>query len=88
MTRFRLGRVAVTAAVARLVTPGQVLQLLRRHGAGDWGDLQEDEDRAANEDALRNDDRVLSRFVVGDHELYVITEADRSLTTVMLTEEY
>ena len=63
---------------------------LRRHFAGDWGDL-EYYDRTSNQHALANGDRLLSRYKLDDDiesELWIITEADRSATTLLLPSEY
>lgn len=61
---------------------------MHRHHCGDWGDLEEG-DKQANEEALTNDDRILSCYQVGGgNRIYIITEADRQSTCVMLPEEY
>ncbi|HWG33965.1 MAG TPA: hypothetical protein VN650_07335 [Gemmatimonadaceae bacterium] len=65
-----------------------VLPFLRRHVAGDWGDVGA-EDWKANDEALVTGERLLSAYVVRLGErLWIITEADRSLTTVLLPDEY
>ena len=67
--------------------PG-VLSLVFRHSEGDWGDLV-DEDKELNELAIKCGDRILSMYQEGlPDKFYVITEADRSYTTVLLAEEY
>ena len=62
---------------------------LRRHHCGDWGEELCEDDKQANESALEHDLRLLScyRTPKGDR-LYVITEHDRSVTTILLPEEY
>jgi len=60
---------------------------LARHTAGDWGDLCA-HDRRENERSLRHGMRVLSSYEVGEGRVWVITEADRSVTTILLPEEY
>ena len=62
-------------------------RLLDRHRWGDWGDLCAD-DKQANEDALNHGARILSHYVTPGGRLYVITEADRSSTTILRPEEY
>jgi hypothetical protein len=63
-------------------------EFLRRHRAGDWGDLDA-EDNQANNDAVRNGTRILSAYKTRKGvKLWVITEWDRSVTTVLLPEEY
>lgn len=90
--RFELGRVAQTRGVANEVPTIEVLIALARHVRGDWGDMDA-EDCQANEDALLHGGRVLSAYWLSvDAEnqvrVYIITEADRSATTVLLPEEY
>lgn len=63
---------------------------LKRHLAGDWGELEE-EDKLSNDQALQNGTRLVSAYDIdaGDNKrLYIITEADRSATTVLLPYEY
>lgn len=63
--------------------------LLVRHANGDWGNLC-DEDKQANDHAVipGNDLRVLSKYDVNGQDVYVITEWDRSVTTLLLPSEY
>jgi hypothetical protein len=64
------------------------LPFLRRHVIGDWGDLGA-EDWEANYEAVTSGGRLLSAYVVREGEqLWIITEADRSSTTILLPEEY
>lgn len=63
------------------------LQLLSRHVRGDWGDLTE-EDKQENELSVREGFRILSAYGQGSQRLWVITKADRSVTTILLPEEY
>lgn len=61
---------------------------LRRHVTGDWGDL-EDGDKAANDAAVRSGARILSAYnLPTDERLWIITEADRAYTTLLLPLEY
>ena len=84
--RFPLGRTVATAAVMALGI--DLASYMHRHHCGDWGDLEEG-DNQMNEDAMINGDRILSCYQVGDdRRIYIITEADRSSTCVMLPEEY
>jgi len=88
--RFPLGRVVATpGAIEALEANGaQGAELLGRHVRGDWGDLCE-EDRQANEEALEQGLRLLSAFRLPDGtRIWIITEADRSVTTLLLPEEY
>jgi hypothetical protein len=64
------------------------LDLLQRHLLGDWGDVDE-HDRMENEFSLQNGLRILSAYRLTDGEnIWIITEADRSATTILLPEEY
>jgi len=87
---FDLGRLVATAgALATLEKTGQnVVEFLARHVTGDWGELPV-EDRAENCLSLQHGFRLLSsyRTAAGD-KLWVITEADRSATTLLLPDEY
>jgi hypothetical protein len=87
---FKLGQlVATPGALAALEKAGQQPQeFLARHVQGDWGDLCE-EDRQENVLSLECGFRLLSRYNTSAGEvLYVITEADRSVTTILLPAEY
>ena len=64
------------------------LEVLSRHLRGDWGDTCKN-DRVANERAICNGDRIVSWYQLsGKTRVLIITEADRSATTIMLSEEY
>ena len=86
---FELGGVRATPGALAAIeqagrTPGEFIQ---RHAAGDWGDVCE-EDAAENELSLRKGYRLLSVYhTSAGAKLYVITEADRSATTLMLAGE-
>ena len=87
---FDLGQlVATPGALAALEKAGQgPLDFLARHVHGDWGDLCE-EDRRENQFSLERGFRLLSSYrTLADVKLYVITEANRSVTTILLPEEY
>ena len=87
---FPLGRLSATPrALEALALAGQSPEsFLRRHVSGDWGDLSED-DRRANLAALQAGARILSAYVtILGERLWIITEADRSLTTILRPDEY
>jgi len=87
---LRLGQlVATPGAITAMAAAGQdPALLLARHRHGDWG-IVCPEDRQANDDALRSGGRVLSVYMLADEtRLWVITEADRSATTILLPDEY
>lgn len=89
MVKFLLGNVVATpGALALLAQHSQTAAIfLDRHVSGDWGDISR-EDRLANDEALLYGERLLSAYVLGQDRLWVITEADRSSTCVLLPHEY
>ena len=87
---FELGRIVATpGALQALEAAGeQPAQFLDRHASGDWGEL-DDEDKQENEFSLRNGFRIFSAYTTsGGDKIWIITEADRSATTLLLPEEY
>lgn len=83
-----LGRLCATPGVLEQIDNVDVVAALRRHARGDWGDLCDDDKRANNE-ALRTEGRLLSSYLSRKGvKFWIITEADRSVTTVLLPEEY
>jgi hypothetical protein len=84
-----LGQVVATPGALKLlsVMGEDPFDLLARHEAGDWGELCAF-DRRQNEIALREGYRVLSSYSVGRQRVWILTEADRSVTTILLPEEY
>jgi len=88
--RVPLGRTFATpGALAALRRAGQSeAALLARHAAGDWGDISPG-DAKLNDQAARKGGRLLSAYTLRDGtRLWVITEADRSVTTLLLPDEY
>lgn len=86
--RFQLGRTVITANAQARLDPRSVLVALQRHAGCDWGDLCR-EDVAANNDALKHGGRLLSSYRDSKGEkFWIITEADRSVTTILLPEDY
>ena len=89
MGKFPLGQVVITPAALKAINPEVVLVCLNRHHQGDWGEVCDD-DKAENELSLREGFRLLSAYSLPRTEakIWIITEADRSLTTILLPEEY
>jgi hypothetical protein len=88
--KFSLGQlVATPGALTALKESGQCpWDFVVKHMAGDWGFVDE-EDRAANDQALIDGSRLLSAYrTARNQKLWIITEADRSVTTILLPEEY
>ena len=85
---FRLGRIVATPNALQSITQDDILLGIQRHQAGDWGNLTE-EDRMANDQALVQGTRIVSAYNAGNGtRFWIITEADRSVTTVLLPEDY
>ena len=84
-----LGRVLATPGALRALSEAgkDPLRLLLRHATGDWGELDA-HDRRENQRSLRNGWRILSSYPIGNVKIWVITEADRSSTTILLPSEY
>ncbi len=85
---FSLGRVVATpetlnALVKAGQDPGEILE---RHRAGDWGDVPH-EDVEENRRSVRYGWRILSSYTVGSNRIWIITEADRSSTCLLLPKE-
>jgi hypothetical protein len=89
--RFSLGRVVATpGALEALAEAGQsAIEFIRRHQAGDWGDCLPEEDKRENEFSVDKELRIYSAYhTARGVKLWIITEADRSVTTVLLPSEY
>ncbi len=85
---FPLGRLVMTANAACCLSPREIRDALRRHESGDWGDLPA-EDAAQNDAALcRSGGRLFSVYRAGEQKFWIITEADRSATTILLPADY
>ena len=88
---FELGRVVGTpgAVVALIENDTDASEIVMRHALGFWGDL-DPEDRTANELALQSGGRIFSAYTLATtaQQVWVITEADRSTTTLLLPSEY
>lgn len=87
--RFSCGDVVTTPGADALLREHNVapIRLLARHLSGDWGQVSAD-DAQANEAAVENGNRILSSYPVGGQTVWLITEADRSVTTFLLPGEY
>ena len=87
---FQLGRIVATPGALRALEAAgqQPAEFLDRHVKGDWGEL-DDEDKRENEFSVRNGLRILSAYTTtAGEKIWIITEADRSATTILLPEEY
>ena len=84
-----LGKVVATPGALKLLLEAgeDPFAYLARHATGDWGELCAF-DRRQNETALREGERVFSSYETPAGRVWVITEADRSVTTILLPEDY
>ena len=93
--RFELGQIVATCGVHEMMQTDSsfrkfVSACMNRYMSGDWGDLCE-EDRLANDDSLRSEGRILAAYENPDHpdwKIWIITELDRSATTILFPSEY
>lgn len=85
--KFPLGQVVMTANAASQLPPLDVAQALSRHASGDWGEVPE-ADREENELSLTEGYRLMSVYRAGETVFWIITEADRSVTTVLMPDDY
>jgi hypothetical protein len=87
VARFSLGQLVITGNASLRLTTEEVRTALHRHASGDWGVLCS-EDTLANDTALQQGGRLFSAYGQGPERFWVITEADRSVTTVLLPLDY
>jgi hypothetical protein len=85
---FALGNVVITPNALGQLTPADIQLGLQRHQSGDWGDLGQ-EDWQENDHALRTGLRLLSSYrSAGGATFWIITEASRQITTVLMPDDY
>jgi hypothetical protein len=88
IAKFPLGQIVATPHAITAIQPDEILKALSRHVRGDWGTLDA-EDLNANEHALRFGGRLFSSYHSSQNvKFWIITECDRSVTTVLLLEDY
>lgn len=86
--KFELGHLVATPNALRHVSHHEILKALARHVRGDWGDL-DDEDSRNNDRSLNGGGRIFSAYHAANSvKFWIITEADRSSTCVLLPEDY
>jgi hypothetical protein len=86
--KVTLGRIVATPGALATLQPEDIQEALRRHSLGDWGDVCEEDD-ILNDEALARGSRILSAYHTASKvKFWVITEWNRSLTTVLLPSEY
>jgi hypothetical protein len=88
LPKFRLGHIVATPAALRDIPNDEILAALGRHANGDWGTL-DPHDVKVNESALQYGGRLFSQYHSKQKiQFWIITEWDRSVTTVLLPEDY
>ncbi len=86
--RFNPGRLMITRNAKDVLPRVEIDAAINRHLSGDWGDVCQS-DWQLNEDALKKGDRLMSVYHTQDGEkFWIITESDRSATTVLLPSDY
>ena len=90
MSKFQLGQVCATPAALEALQVNEVIpaDLLARHHNGDWGDL-DDDDKTENEYSVKHGLRIFSAYNLKDGQrIWILTEWDRSATTLLTPSEY
>lgn len=89
MSLFSLGRLSITPAAQKIIESLDLdpIMFVLRHAKGEWGDLS-DQDKAENELSVKQGFRILSAYETTAGKIWVITEADRSQTMVLLPSDY
>jgi hypothetical protein len=93
MRKFSLGQVVWTAGINHTISENEqftkeVLKALKQYVNGDWGILDK-HDKKLNDDAVKyNNDRILAKYNTCEGSIYIITEYDRSVTTILFPSEY
>ena len=86
--KFPTGQIVITPNALGKLTADEILNALNRHVLGDWGDLDK-EDKLENDIALEKGFRLMSAYTSNDGlKFWIITEADRAVTTVLMPEDY
>ena len=92
MAKFETGEIYQTKGIAASIEAnpnlyGEIIAAYKDYIGGQWGILGE-ADKQANEEAIENGGRILARYATSQGDIYIITEADRSVTTVLFCNEY
>jgi hypothetical protein len=85
---FSLGDIVATKAASEVIPKSEITEAIERHASGDWGDVAE-EDKMNNDLALEKQGRLVSGYATqAGTKFWLITESDRSVTTIFLTNDY
>ena len=93
--KFQLGKIVATPGALKVLQDKHIspISFLKKHQSGDWGNLCE-EDKQLNNLAIQNEgnldkqQRVFSSYKVGTQTIYIITEWNREITTLLLSSDY
>ena len=93
--KFKLGKIVATPGALELLQKSNIrpASLLHRHQSGDWGDLYE-HDKEMNNQAIQNEgnpdkqQRVMSAYKIGKETIWIISEWNREITTLLLPSDY
>lgn len=90
--KFELGQIVCTRDVSNLMAKDaefkkDVMNALQKYMKGDWG-ITYEEDKQLNDEAINTGDRILAAYMTEHGKIWIITEADRSATTVLFPDEY
>jgi hypothetical protein len=86
IAKFRLGHLVATPNALAMLTQDDILSAIYRHSAGDWGEV---DDNSQNESALEKGGRLFSVYrSKAGVKFWLITETDRSATTILLPQDY
>lgn len=90
--KIKLGQVVTTSAIHADIAEsvqfaGEVARALARYTSGDWGEVS-NYDKEANDYAAENGERILASYETSKGKIWIITEWDRSATTILYPEEY
>jgi len=77
----------MTCGIRNLLNEIQRSEVLKRHLSGDWGNVCK-QDKKLNDEAILHGGRTLSVYTIDDKNVWVITESDKSVTTILLPDEY
>ena len=89
---FKTGKIYMTKGINDTIADNEqfskeVVQALQKYKSHNWGDLCE-EDKQLNDEAIINGDRIVAAYKTSQGKIYIITEHDRSATTILFAEEY
>ena len=86
---FDLGTVVITANAKEVLDPIEYFSALRRHASGDWGVMCIEDKEQNDEAVVTGEERIFSAYLTKDgRKFWIITEWDRSITTVLMPEDY